>query len=76
MKIGSVGHILKPSQPNLVEFGSNVSFERFILIVYIWRKKITVKHSAQKPELKMNFLVAHFETLLLSEAILLNGKKK
>jgi hypothetical protein len=44
--------------------------------VYIWRKKITVKHSAQKPELKMNFLVAHFETLLLSEAILLNGKKK
>jgi hypothetical protein len=51
-------------------FLRNVSFERFILIVYIWRKKITVKHSAQKPELKMNANLnedrvcwTHFETI-------------
>jgi hypothetical protein len=47
----------------------NVSFGRFIPIVYIWRKKITVKHSAQKPELKMNFLVAHFEMAKKSKLI-------
>jgi hypothetical protein len=32
-------------------------------------KKITVKHSAQKPELKMNFLVAHFEMAKKSKLI-------